>query len=324
MNGFILSIFLIALLLAILGWTTHLVYARWGNNGGRLFRTGQAYVLAGLILFLVMLTNYWLASTAIGRTWGKEGLGKDAILGLFIEGAPTRSPFEASPSTTRSLKSNSLMALVVVATSLLAAATLLHAWTKVVEALQRQRQQREPADLSVVCGGFIMIAAVALIVLGLDTAFLALRSAQMMWPDEMARGVGELPDILHLLKKHDGTMAAFLLRLLILWYPTSILLVEKHFSSCWAAFNVALADYHRQLAMAEAQQGPYNAVHNAAVPPIRPRLPVIPPAPQAHTRPAAVPAFNNSFVPPVPGGAAPWVRPIPFNAGPQVLNDQPR
>lgn len=310
MNHFFISLFVMLVFLACVGWATFATH-RHGPAAEKIFRASRAFMIAGLFLMLTFIANYWLASTALKRMVRAEKFGDDPILGLFFSGSAMRS--------------NQLLGLMFVFASFVAAGFFLKYLGEMFGAVSRQAWRQNSFEFGLLLAKFAIWTGIAFVFLWADTSLLLFRSTQMMFPKDMAKTATMLPSPDLLLQQHGGTMGAYLLRVFMWWYPLYILLAEKHWASSWAALSAAIAEYHGQRAVMQAR----TSVAPVAVPP----APVAPapfaPVPVAPIGPAVAPgaggipvppAPGNMPMPPAPGGAAPWVRPVPFNNGPQNLN----
>lgn len=312
MNYFFVSLFVMLVFLACVGWATFATY-RHGPAAEKIFRASRAFMIAGLFLTLTFVANYWLASTALKRMVRAEKFGTDPILALFFSGSAMRS--------------NQLLGLMFVVASFVAAGFFLKYLGEVFSAVSRQTWRQNSFEFGLLLAKFAIWTGIAFVFLWADTALLLFRSTQMMFPKDMAKTATLLPSPDLLLQQHSGTMGAYLLRVFMWWYPLYILLAEKHWASSWAALSAAIAEYHGQRAALQSRA----SVAPVAVPPapIVPipagTIPVVPAAPIVApvAAPDGIPVPpppGNMPVPPAPGGAAPWVRPVPFNTGPQNLN----
>lgn len=295
MNHFFVSLFVILMFLTCIGWATFATH-RHGPATEKVFRASRAFLIAGIFLMLTFVANYWLASTALGRMVRAEKFKADPVLGLFFSGSGMRS--------------NQLLGLMFVFSSFVAAGIFLKYLGKAFSAISRQEWQQNAFGFGLLMAKFVLWTAIAFIFLWADTSLLLFRSTQMMFPSDMAKTATLLPSPDLLLQQHGGTMGAYLLRVMMWWYPLYILLAEKHWASSWAALSEAIAQYHGQHASLQ---------NRATVAPVTVPVPLVAPlptAPIAPLNPTLTPPANGNPAP-APGGAAPWVRPVPFNTGPQ-------
>lgn len=293
MNNFLIAILSVIVALAVMGWSTHLCFVRGGEAEERRFVALRAFLISGLILFLIFATNYYLASTGIGRAWSSEKLTKGHD---FI----SMSLFNRS-----GLRTNHLLAQVVVLFSFLTVAVCIRQLRQFLTMITDGSWRTQPDKFvwSILLLG--LWGAGMAYALWLDTSMLVFRTATMMWPDDLATAPADLPTLDSLISEHGGTMGVYLLTIMAKWYPLLIVLAEIHFASAQAHFSEACRDVAQTRALVQAglQQLPA-PVGPVAVPPLAPVAPAVPvPAPLAGPAPA-------------PGGAAPWLRPIPNNPGP--------
>ena len=325
MKIFLLSLLVVVSLTAALGWLTHFAHARAGKPGQKLCRGFLSILYASVLLFLMFIANYWLASTALARIWGQEPLGADPVLRLIAgsgQSASASASFSSlsGGSSNTGLKSNHIVALVLVLSSFLACAWFLKSLGKTA-ALLRSEGWENPVNFSLTIATLLVATFVAYRILHTDLNLLLFRSAQMMF-SEQYDGASAIPDFNHLVANFPNTMAASLLLSLFWWYPLTILLVEKHWATCWSAFSEAITEFHASPAPALATPvvAPAN-ITRVAIPPraARPRVEPV-------TRTATARAPDPVITIPIDGvpiapGAAPWVRPAPFNEGPTPANN---
>jgi hypothetical protein len=270
------------LLFAVLGWATHACQERGGPALERLFQSLRVLVLAGLFFTVVFCANYHLCSTGLQRSMGSERLTKDPFLRLMFKGS--------------GLRSNHVFALVVVCCSFLSAALFLKYFSATMEAVRSRSWRQDTLGFAMVVFKLLLAAAFAYVCLRFDTTLLVFRTATMMYSDNDLAGVpSELPDLNHIVARHSGTMGAWILAALYLFYPVSIFLADLHLASSIAR----VSDASRQYCAARSQ-----AVVAVQTPP----APLLP-------QPQAPNVLDPAM--PAPGGAAPWIRPVPFNPGPQ-------
>jgi hypothetical protein len=290
MKNLTITLGMIAALFVLLGAATHACHSRGGRAAERYFRSLLALVLAGLFGSLIFVSNYYLASTGLKRSLGAELLAKDPILRYAFAGSKIRSCH--------------LFAICIIGGSFLSAALFMKSMGLTYRAIRKGAWRNKPVRFA----SLVLGLAFALFCMGVafyaDTTLLLFRTATMMWTDDLATTAASLPDVPHIVREHAGTMGAALLHSLAFLYPVLIILADKYLASSYAH----LCEASRQLAAARALQA---APQPAVATPI-PVPPLVPPA-------GAADGFNVRFgVPnaPAPGGAAPWVRPVPFNPGP--------
>jgi hypothetical protein len=267
------------LLFAVLGWATHACQERGGPALERLFQSLRVLVLAGLFFTVVFCANYYLCSTGIQRSIGSEELTNDPLLRPFFQHS--------------GLKSNHIFALVVVCCSFISAALFLKYFSATMEAVRSRSWRQDTLGFAMVVFKLLLAAAFAYICLRFDTTLLVFRAATMIYSVADVRS--ELPDLNRIVAGHSGTMGAWILAALYLFYPVSIFLADLHLASSIARVSEA----SRQYCAARSQA--LTAVQTTPAPLLpQPQAPIV---------------FGPAT--PAPGGAAPWIRPVPFNPGPQ-------
>jgi len=310
MNNFLMTLLLSVLLLSCIGWATYWLHHNHGPAGERVFRSLVALMVSGFVLLLTFGTNYIMASTGLKRSFGSEKIiGDDPVARVLFGGSHMRS--------------NHLIALAIVVISFVGSAYFLKFLGRAFEAVRDGSWRQNRLDFALLLLKLVAVAYVAAEFLRLDTGLLLARTALMMYSEEYgAMGVA-LPKPEAILQAHGNEIGGYLLGIFVQWYPLYILMAEKHFSSCRAHYNAACRDLAASRVQAEAAlngapveqvapaPGPVPAAPQPAPGVVLPELPIVVPGggPQA-------PQHNG----PMPGGAAGFVRPIPFNPGPQERN----
>lgn len=293
MNHFAVSLFAVLVFLAAMGWSTHAVMQRGGPESERFFRALRGVMIAGIFFFLIFTVNYILASTGLKRSIMAEKIfGNDPVASYFFAGSGMRI--------------NHLWALVIVFGSFICSGVFLRELGSFVSAVRNRLWTTDAVGFVGRIIALLFWASVAGVCLWLDTAILIFRSATLMWMDKYCMTAASMPEPDRIIRENLGTMGAFLLNAFRIWYPLTILAAEKHLASSTAF----LVESSKQLSTVRAQAALPQQAPTAA--PVMAGTPVVPPP-----TPAPTPVVTVGAGGAVPGGAAQWVRPIPFNPGPR-------
>lgn len=295
MNHFAISLFAVLVFLAAMGWSTHAVMQRGGPESERFFRAIRGVMIAGIFFFLIFIVNYILASTGLKRSIMAEKIfGKDPIASYFFSGSGMRI--------------NHLWALVIVFASFICSGVFLRELGAFVTAVRNRLWATDAVGFIGRIVSLLFWASVAATCLYLDTALLIFRSATLMWMQKYCMTAASMPDPDTIIKENLGTMGSFLLAAFRIWYPLTVLAAEKHMASSMAF----LVESSRQLSAVRAQAAQPQQV------PVAAQIPAgIPVAPPPAPAPVPAPVVTVGVGGAAPGGAAQWVRPIPFNPGPR-------
>jgi len=292
MNNFAISLVGVVVLLAALGWSIHATMMR-GPETERMWRAMRAFAIAGIFFFLIFTVNYILASTGLKRSIMAEKIfGKDPIASYFFAGSGMRI--------------NHLWALVIVLASFICSGVFLRELGSLVTAVRNRLWTTDAIGFIGRIVSLLFWASVAATCLWLDTSLLIFRSATLMWMQKYCMTAASMPDPDTIIKDNLGTMGSFLLAAFRIWYPLTVLAAEKHMASSMAF----LVESSRQLSAVRAQAAQPQQVPVAA--PIPAGIPIAPPP-----APVPAPVVTVGVGGAAPGGAAQWVRPIPFNPGPR-------
>lgn len=317
MNMFFVSLLVLVLFLALIGWLTHWTHAAGGDAQERYFRAFRALLIAGLFLALSFVANYYLASTGLQRSLGAEKLGR-------------KDPFGALLFAGSGMRSNHLFALMLVAASFIAVGYFLKYVGLVFEAVRTGSWRQGRTAFALLLFRFALITVATAVFVWADTSLLLFRTATMMWTEELSTTAASLPTPDRIIDRHAGTMGANLLSIFMVWYPLYIILAEKHFASCMAHFRQASEQWATAKRQAEAAAAPGAPAAAGGTPAPDGPLPrgamPIPPPPGTPGPFGPVPPGGPAGPAPgpAPGGAGPWVRAIPFNPGPQNGNGRSR
>lgn len=295
MNHFAISLFAVLVFLAAMGWSTHAVMQRGGPESERFFRAIRGAMIAGIFFFLILTVNYILASTGLKRLIMAEKIfGNDPIASYFFAGSGMRI--------------NHLWALVIVFGSFICSGIFLKKLGDLVSAIRNRLWATDAVGFVGQILSLIFWAAVAAVCLWLDTDILIFRSATLMWMQKYSMTASSMPEPNTIIKENLGTMGAFLLTAFRIWYPLTVVAAEIHLASSMAF----LVESSRQLSAVRAQAAQPQRIPVAAQIPAG--IPVMPPPAPA---PVPAPVVTVGVGGATPGGAAQWVRPIPFNPGPR-------
>ena len=317
MSHFLITLILSIGLLAAIGWATYWLHHKHGPHGEHLFRSLLALMVAGMVLLLTFGTNYVLASSGLKRSLGSERIiGDDPIARILFGGSHMRS--------------NHLFALAVVVASFVSCACFLHAAGRLFEYFQTGAWRANHFETAKLIVNLAFVTGVAGYCLWLDSDLLLARTALMMYSDAYGAAGASLPVPSVIIHDHRREIGGYLLGILAVWYPLYILMAEKHFASCKAHYSAACRAMAASQAQAMAAPGgvaalPHGPVAPPAAGPGGGALGigglVAPAAPFAVAPFVVTPPISGAGADtPVPGGAAPLIRPVPFNPGPESRN----
>lgn len=288
-----LSLFVVVVLFAALGWSTYAVMQRGGPELERCFRAARGLMIAGVFFFFIFAVNYILASTGLKRVILSEPVvapkHPDPLVGWFFSGSV--------------LKVYQLWAFLIVMSSFVCSGVFLKQIKLYAAALRQRLWSTDQVGFSLATAKFAFTAVAAAACLWLDTALLVFRSATLMWMEKYCTTPASLPDPSVIVQQNAGTMGAFLLVAFRVFYPVTILMADVLLASNMAYYVESVRHY--VAAKARAAQ----LLNAPPAPQALPGLPVVP-------GPVAAPLVPAGVAGAGPGGAAPWVQPIPFNPGP--------
>lgn len=294
------DLFLVALLVASIGWATYSLHVNRGPAWEPVFRAGVAFFLASFLLYLVFSSNYVLGATGLRRFAGSERIvGKDPISRFAYAGSQ--------------MKSNHLFALLVIIVSFAAGAVLIMTVRRVVDGIRSREWQQQPVQFWVsvlALGGAAIGAYYAFLV---DTTLMVTRTAQMMYSAEYAGSGAAMPAPAELIRQHRTELGGYFLAMVVPWYWMMILIAEVCFASTKAHFNAACRELGAARAQAAAGGPPLAPAPAAVATPLATPI-IVPPIPVV---PFGGGGGHNG---PAPGGAAPFIRRVPFNSGPVGRN----
>lgn len=291
---------------AVMGIFNVLVHRIGAPALARVFFALVSYCGAGLMLVILLATNYSLAVTGLSRVVGREKLATD-IFGLLTFGTATGK---------YGIYLNSILALLVVLFSIKMVGLFLKRLSATLASVRARRWQQDGLGFAGQLLGLLAVGILTVAIVWFDTYMMVYRTATILFFEEMAGSAGSMPSLATLFQKYHATAGVTWLKLLGAVYPCFIVGVELALGSAAAELAQASAQWAQERAALAGQMLP--TVTSPQATPVAQPVPAMPVPPPAQPVPVFTLPPQGQGVPPpagpgMPLGTPPWERPIPVN-----------